>query len=431
MTDRQFGIETLCLHAGAQPDAATGARALPIHQTTSFVFDSAEHAASLFNLQTFGNVYSRIGNPTVAAFEERMAALEGGRAAVAAATGLAAQIVALLTLCQAGDRIVAARSLYGGSFSQLDVSLRKLGIETVFVDSDDPENFRAALSDNTRCIFAETVANPRLNVLDIAAVAGVAHDHRVPLIIDNTVPSPYLCRPFEHGADIVVHALTKYLGGHGNSIGGCIVDSGKFPWAEHKERFKRLNTPDVSYHGVVYTEALGPAAYIGRARVVPLRNTGAAISPFNSFLILQGIETLALRMDRICKNTLAVANYLKGHAKVGWVNYAGLPDHADHALVQKYMGGRASGILTFGVAGGMAGGARFQDALKLVTRLVNIGDAKSLACHPASTTHRQLSAEEMKKAGVSEDMVRLSIGIEHIEDLKEDLDQALHGAQGS
>jgi len=294
-----------------------------------------------------------------------------------------------------------------------------------FADYRDPASFKPLIDEKTKAIYCESIGNPLGNVVDIAALADIAHAAGVPLIVDNTVPTPYLCRPFEHGADIVVHSLTKYLGGHGTSIGGAIVDSGKFPWAEHKQKFRRLNEPDVSYHGVVYTEALGPAAYIGRARVVPLRNMGAAISPFNSFLILQGIETLPVRMERICENTLAVAQFLQQHPKVSWVNYAGLPDHPEHALAQKYMAGRASGILTFGIRGGAAAGARFQDALKLITRLVNIGDAKSLACHPASTTHRQLSPEELKKAGVSEDMVRLSIGLEHIDDLTADLEQAL------
>ena len=429
MADREFGIETLCLHAGQIPDPATGARAVPIYQTTSFVFDSAEHAASLFNLQTFGNVYSRLSNPTVAVLEERLAALEGGRAGLACASGMAAEMLALLTLLRAGDHLLASSTLYGGTYSQFAVTFEQFGIECSFVEPDDPANFARGLRPNTKAIFAETLANPRLNVLDIAAVAAIAHEHGVPLVIDNTLASPYLCRPIEHGADIVVHSLTKYLGGHGNSVGGAIVDSGKFPWAEHKERFPRLNEPDVSYHGVVYTEALGPAAYIGRARVVPLRNMGAAISPMNAFLILQGIETLALRMDRICANALAIAEHLKKHPRVAWVNYAGLSDHPEHGLVQKYMGGKASGIISFGLRSNdtdpRAAGARFLDSLKLFTRLVNIGDAKSLATHPASTTHRQLSAEEMGKAGVSEDLVRLSVGIEHIDDLLADLEQAL------
>lgn len=330
-----------------------------------------------------------------------------------------------MTIAEAGDNIVSVGTLYGGTYNLFAHTLPQFGIQVRFADYRDPQSFKPLIDEKTKAIFCESIGNPLGNVVDLAALAKVAHDAGIPLIVDNTVPTPYLCRPFEHGADIIVHSLTKYLGGHGNSLGGAIVDSGKFPWVEHKERFRRLNEPDVSYHGVVYTEALGDAAFIGRARVVPLRNTGGAISPFNSFLILQGIETLALRMDRICENTLAVAQYLKQHPKVSWINYAALPEHPDYPLIQKYMTGRASGILTFGIEGGAAAGARFQDALKLITRLVNIGDAKSLACHPASTTHRQLSPEELKKAGVSEDMVRLSIGIEHIDDLKEDLQQAL------
>ncbi len=364
-------------------------------------------------------------NPTNAVLEQRLAALEGGIGALAVASGMAAISYAVQTITESGDNIVSSSTLYGGTYNLFAHTLPQLGIETRFADPSKPADFAKLIDGRTKAVFCESIGNPLGNVTDFAALATVAHDHGVPLIVDNTVPSPYLCRPIEHGADIIVHALTKYLGGHGNSIGGAIIDSGKFPWAQHKARFRRLNEPDVSYHGVVYTEALGPAAYIGRARVVPLRNTGAALSPFNAFLILQGIETVALRMDRICDNTLAIARHLKGHPKVKWVNYAGLPEHADHALVQRYMGGRASGILTFGVAGGREGGARFQDALKLITRLVNIGDAKSLACHPASTTHRQLSAEELVKAGVTEDTVRLSIGIEHIDDLLADLDQAL------
>jgi O-acetylhomoserine (thiol)-lyase len=430
MTDRQYGIETLCLHAGAQPDAATGARALPIHQTTSFVFDSAEHAASLFNLQTFGNVYSRIGNPTVAAFEERMAALEGGRAAVAAATGLAAQIVALLTLCQAGDRIVAARSLYGGSFSQLDVSLRKLGIETVFVDSDDPENFRAALSDNTRCIFAETVANPRLNVLDIAAVAKVAHDHRVPLIIDNTVPSPYLCRPFEHGADIVVHSATKFLGGHGTTLGGVVIESGKFDWGNGK--FPGMTEPSAGYHGVKFYETFGDFGFTMKARMETLRTFGPALSPFSAWQLMQGIETLPLRMQRHCENALAVARHLQKHPRVAWVNYPGLPESPGHALAQRYLGSArhpgAGALLCFGVKGGQEAGERFIDALQFCSHLANIGDAKTLVIHPASTTHRQLGEADQQASGVTPDLVRLSVGLETIDDILWDLDQALERA---
>ncbi|MBP7049312.1 O-acetylhomoserine aminocarboxypropyltransferase/cysteine synthase family protein, partial [Thauera sp.] len=379
----------------------------------------------LFDLKVQGNIYTRIMNPTTAVLEQRVAQLEGGIGALAVASGMAAITYAIQTIAEAGDNIVSASTLYGGTYNLFAHTFPQFGIEVRFADYRDLDSFAALIDARTKAIYCESVGNPLGNVTDIGRLAEIAHKAGVPLIVDNTVPSPYLCRPFEHGADIVVHALTKYLGGHGNSIGGAIVDSGKFPWAEHKARFKRLNEPDVSYHGVCYTEALGAAAFIGRARVVPLRNTGAAISPFNSFLILQGIETLALRMDRICTNTFKVAEYLKKHAKVEWVNYAGLPDHADHALVQKYMGGRASGILSFGVKGGFEAGGRFQDALKLITRLVNIGDAKSLACHPASTTHRQLSPAELAKAGVSPDMVRLSIGIEHIDDIVADLEQAL------
>ena len=364
-------------------------------------------------------------NPTTDVLEKRVAELEGGIAGLALASGMAAITYAIMTIAEAGDNIVSASTLYGGTYNLFAHTLPQYGIATRFADYRTPEAFEALIDEKTKAIFCESIGNPLGNITDFEKLADIAHRHGVPLIVDNTVPSPYLCRPIEHGADIVVHSLTKYLGGHGNSIGGIIVDSGKFPWAEHKDRFRRLNEPDVSYHGVVYTEALGAAAYIGRARVVPLRNTGAAISPFNSFLILQGIETLALRMDRICDNALKVANFLLNHPNVAWVNYAGLENHGDKHLVDKYLGGRASGILTFGVKDGRAGGERFQDALKLITRLVNIGDAKSLACHPASTTHRQLSPAELLNAGVSEDMVRLSIGIEHIDDILADLDQAL------
>jgi len=418
-------LETIAVHGGYSPDPTTKAVAVPIYQTTSYAFDDTQHGADLFDLKVQGNIYTRIMNPTTAVLEQRVAELEGGIGALAVASGMSAITYAIQTIAEAGDNIVSASTLYGGTYNLFAHTLPQFGIQVRFADYRDPDSFAALIDERTKAIFCESVGNPLGNVTDIGRLAEIAHKAGLPLIVDNTVPSPYLCRPFEHGADIVVHALTKYLGGHGNSIGGIIVDSGKFPWAEHKARFKRLNEPDVSYHGVVYTEALGAAAFIGRARVVPLRNTGAAISPFNSFLILQGIETLALRMDRICTNTIKVAEYLKQHAKVEWVNYAGLPDHADHGLVQKYMGGRASGILSFGVKGGFEAGGRFQDALKLITRLVNIGDAKSLACHPASTTHRQLSPAELAKAGVSPDMVRLSIGIEHIDDIIADLEQAL------
>jgi O-acetylhomoserine (thiol)-lyase len=420
-------IETIAVHGGYTPDPTTKAVAVPIYQTVAYAFDNTQHGADLFDLKVAGNIYSRIMNPTNGVLEARVAALEGGIGALAVASGMAAISYAIQTIAEAGDNIVSASTLYGGTYNLFAHTFPQMGIEARFADPRDPASFARLIDARTKAVFCESVGNPLGNVTDIAALAAVAHAHGVPLIVDNTVPSPYLCRPFEHGADIVVHSLTKYLGGHGTTIGGAIVDSGKFPWAEHKERFRRLNEPDVSYHGVVYTEALGAAAYIGRARVVPLRNMGAALSPMNAFQILQGIETLALRMDRICENALRVAGHLKAHAKVGWVNYAGLPDHADHALVQKLMGGRASGIISFGLkaADSRAAGARFQDALKLFTRLVNIGDAKSLACHPASTTHRQLNPAELAKAGVKEDMVRLSVGIEHIDDLLEDLEQAL------
>ena len=423
-------IETLAVHAGYSPDPTTKAVAVPIYQTVAYAFDSAQHGADLFDLKVAGNIYTRIMNPTQAVLEERVAALEGGIAALALASGQAAITYAIQTIAEAGDNIVSASTLYGGTYNLFAHTFPQMGITVRFANPADPASFAALIDERTKAVYCESVGNPLGNVTDIAALAQVAHAAGVPLIVDNTVPSPALCRPFEHGADIVVHSLTKYLGGHGTSIGGAIVDSGKFPWAEHKARFKRLNEPDVSYHGVVYTEALGAAAYIARARVVPLRNMGAALSPMNAFQILQGIETLALRMDRICDNAVKVAQHLKHHPKVAWVNYAGLADHADHALVQQLMGGRASGIISFGLKAedseaARAAGARFQDALQLFTRLVNIGDAKSLACHPASTTHRQLNPEELAKAGVKVEMVRLSVGIEHIDDLLADLDQAL------
>jgi len=418
-------LETIAVHGGYSPDPTTKAVAVPIYQTTSYAFDDTQHGADLFDLKVAGNIYTRIMNPTTDVLEKRVAELEGGLAGLAVASGMAAITYAVMTIAEAGDNIISAATLYGGTYNLFAHTLPQYGINVCFADYRDPAAFEQLIDDKTKAIFCESVGNPLGNITDFEVLAEIAHRHGIPLIVDNTVPSPYLCRPIEHGADIVVHSLTKYLGGHGNSIGGVIVDSGKFPWAEHKDRFRRLNEPDVSYHGVVYTEALGAAAYIGRARVVPLRNTGAAISPFNSFLILQGIETLALRMDRICGNTVKVAQFLQNHSKVAWVNYAGLDEHPDKPLVDKYMGGRASGILTFGLKEGRKAGENFQDALKLFTRLVNIGDAKSLACHPASTTHRQLSPEELVKAGVTQEMVRLSIGIEHIDDLLEDLEQAL------
>ena len=423
-------IETIAVHGGYTPDPTTKAVAVPIYQTVAYAFDNTQHGADLFDLKVPGNIYTRIMNPTNGVLEARVAALEGGIGALAMASGMAAITAAIQTIAEAGDNIVSTTTLYGGTYNLFAHTFPQQGITVRFADGSDPASFAKLIDERTKAVFCESIGNPLGNVTDIGALAQVAHAAGVPLIVDNTVPSPYLCRPFEHGADIVVHALTKYLGGHGTTLGGIIVDSGKFPWAEHKARFKRLNEPDVSYHGVVYTEALGAAAYIGRARVVPLRNMGAALSPMNAFQILQGIETLALRMDRICENAVKIAAHLKKHPKVAWVNYAGLPDHKDHALVQKYMGGRASGIISFGLKSDdpIAAGTRLQDALQLFTRLVNIGDAKSLACHPASTTHRQLNAEELARAGVSTDMVRLSVGIEHIDDLLEDLEQALAAA---
>jgi O-acetylhomoserine (thiol)-lyase len=418
-------FDTLAVHAGYTPDPTTKSVAVPIYQTTSYAFDDTQHGADLFDLKVAGNIYTRIMNPTSDVLEQRLAALEGGIAALTVASGMAAITYAILTIAESGDNIIATGALYGGTYNLFAHTLPQYGITVRFIDADDIDAVAANTDERTKAVFCESIGNPLGNVVDFAALADAAHAQGLPLIVDNTVPTPYLTRPIEHGADIVVHALTKYIGGHGTSIGGAIIDSGNFPWAEHKARFRRLNEPEVSYHGVVYTEALGPAAYIGRVRTVLLRNTGAAISPFNSFLILQGLETLALRMDRHVDNAVAVANYLKAHPKVKWVNYAGLPDHPGHALIQKYFGGKASGLLTFGVEGGREAGGRFQDAVKLFTRLVNIGDAKSLVCHPASTTHRQLSSDELKKAGVTEDTVRLSVGIEHIDDLIADLEQAL------
>ena len=427
MSNPSWKPETIAVHGGYKPDPTTRAVAVPIYQTVAYAFDSTQHGADLFDLKVPGNIYTRIMNPTTDVLEQRVAALEGGIGALALASGQAAVTYAIQTIAEVGDNIVSASALYGGTFNLFAHTLPQFGIETRFADYKDPESFGKLIDERTKAVFIESIGNPLGNITDIEAVAKIAHAHGVPLIVDNTVATPHLLRPIEHGADIVVHSLTKYLGGHGNSIGGAIVDSGKFPWAEHKQRFRRLNEPDVSYHGVVYTEALGPAAYIGRARVVPLRNTGAALSPFNAFLILQGIETFTLRMERIIQNTLAVATYLQQHPKVARVNYAGLPDHAEHALAQKYLGGHGSGLFTFELRGGLEAGAAFLDALQLFLRLVNIGDTRSLATHPASTTHRQLSPEELAKAGVSKDTVRLSIGIEHVDDLIADLEQALAG----
>ena len=422
-------LETLAVHGGYSPEPTTKAVAVPIYQTTSYAFDNAQHGADLFDLKVAGNIYTRIMNPTTDVLEKRIAALEGGIGGLALASGMAAITYAIQTITEAGDNILSASQLYGGTYNLFAHTFPQQGISTRFFDIADPGAIAHLADARTKAVFVESIGNPSGRVADIAALAQAARAVGVPLIVDNTVATPYLLRPLDFGADIVVHSLTKYLGGHGNSVGGAIVDSGRFPWAEHAQRFALLSTPDPSYHGVVYTEALGPAAYLGRARVVPLRNTGAALSPLNAFLILQGIETLALRMDRINDNTAAVAAYLSTHPAVTWVRYAGLPDHPDHALAKRYLKGRPSGVLSFGIQGGRAAGERFLDALGLFVRLVNIGDAKSLATHPASTTHRQLSPAELAQAGVSEDMVRLSIGIEHIDDLRADLEQALGQAR--
>ncbi len=421
-------LETLAIHAGYQPDPTTKAVAVPIYQTTSYAFDNTQHGADLFDLKVEGNIYTRIMNPTTAVLEQRVAALDGGIGGLALASGMAAITYAIQTLASVGDNIVSINKLYGGTYNLFAHTLPKQGIEVRFAPHDDIDALVALIDDNTRAVFCESIGNPLGNIVDMRALADAVHAKGVPLIVDNTVATPALLRPIELGADIVVYSLTKYMGGHGTTIGGAIVDSGNFPWAEHKDRFPMLNEPDPSYHGVNYVEAMGKAAYIARARVVPLRNTGAAISPMNAFMILQGIETLALRMERHCDNAQKVAEYLSAHPQVAWVNYAGLADNAGHALAKQYMGGRASSIMSFGIKGGVEAGTRFIDALQLVTRLVNIGDAKSLACHPASTTHRQLNDAELKAAGVSRDMVRLSVGIEHIDDILADLKQALDAA---
>ncbi len=427
MSDRKFGIETLALHAGQIPDAATGSRAVPLYQTTSFVFDSAEHAASLFNLATFGNVYTRLSNPTTAVFEERMAALENGRACVATASGQAAEATAILTLCEAGDHIVSASTLYGGTYTLFEVNLRRLGIETTFVDPSDPENFRRAITPKTKIVYAETLGNPQLNIIDLEKVAAIAHEAGIPFMVDNTVPSPYLCRPFEWGADIVVHSATKYLGGHGTSMGGAIVESGKFNWADPKTagKFPGMHEPSRGYHGVRFYETFGDFGYTMRARMEVLRTFGPAISPFNSWMLLQGMETLPLRMDRHCENAMKVALFLKDHPRVAWVNYPGLPGDSQHDLAKKYLPKGASGLLNFGVKGGVEAGVKFIEGATFMSHLANIGDAKTLIIHPASTTHRQLSEEEQKRAGVLPDMVRMSVGLESVEDILWDIDQAL------
>ena len=428
MSDRRFGIETLCLHAGQLPDPVTGSRAQPIYQTTSYVFDSADHAASLFNLQTFGNVYSRISNPTVAVFEERVAALENGRAALATSSGMAAQLTAILAIVQPGEHIVSSSLLYGGTYSQFSVTLPKMGIETTFVDPDEPESFRRALRPNTRLVYGETLGNPKINVLDIERVAAIAHEAQIPLMIDNTMPSPYLCRPLDWGADIVVHSATKYMGGHGTTIGGVLVEAGRFDWGNGK--FPDMVLPSKGYHGVKFWETFGDFAYTMKARMEVLRVHGSSLAPLSAWLLLQGLETLHVRMDRHVQNARRVAEFLEAHPHVQWVNWPGLRSSPYYALAKKYLRSidgepGASSVMTFGIKGGAAAGEKFIDCLQFLSHLANIGDAKSLVIHPASTTHRQLSEVEQRAAGVSPEMVRLSIGIESIDDILWDLEQAL------
>ncbi len=417
--------ETIALHAGYEGDPSTKAATTPIYQTTSYTFDNTQHGADLFNLAVPGNIYSRIMNPTNAVLEQRLAELEGGVGALAVASGMAAIRYAIEAIAEVGCNIVSTSQLYGGTYNLFAHTFPRQGLETRFADANDFDRVASLIDENTRALFCESIGNPAGNIVDIERWAEIAHAAGVPLIVDNTVATPLLCRAFDHGADIVVHSLTKYIGGHGTTIGGAIIDSGKFDWSKYPERFAVMNTPDPSYHGVVYTEAMGEAAYIGRCRVVPLRNTGAALSPNSAFQIMQGLETLALRMERHCENALAVAEHLSQHPQVEWVNYAALTDSPHHDTCQKICGGKAAGIVSFGIKGGTEAGGKFIDALQLILRLVNIGDAKSLACHPASTTHRQLNPEELASTGVSEEMVRLSIGIEHIDDILADIDQAL------
>ncbi len=425
--DRTLGFNTRSLHHGYQPDPTTGARAVPIYQSTSFVFKDSDHAARLFALQEFGNIYSRIMNPTNDVLEQRVASLENGVAGLATASGQAAQFLTVNGLLEAGDEMVAATTLYGGTYTQFDVSFRRMGYQTVFVEPDDPENFRKAITKKTRCLYAETISNPRGNVVDIEAVAKIAHEHNLPLVIDNTFATPYLCRPIDHGADIVVHSLTKFMGGHGNSIGGMIVDGGKFDWK--KGPFPQINQPSPAYHGMNIADVFGPIAFIIRARVEALRDLGPCLSPFNAFLFLQGIETLGLRMDRHVFNALAVAKFLQGRPDVAWVKYPGLPDSPYHALAKKYLPKGAGAVFSFGIKGGAEAGKKFVDHLKVFSHLANVGDARSLVIHPASTTHQQLNAAQQKAAGVEPDMIRLSVGLEDLDDLQWDLDQALAASQ--
>lgn len=425
--DREFGIETLCLHAGHIPDEATGARAVPIYQTSSFVFDDPDHAASLFNLQTFGNIYSRLSNPTNAVFEERIAALEAGTAALAVSSGMAASTIALLTLCEAGDHVVAVKTLYGGTHSLFDFNFKRMGIDVTLVDPDDMESIAAAIKPNTKVVYGETIGNPTMNVLDIAAISDVAHSFGIPFMIDNTFPTPYICRPFDWGADIVIHSATKFLGGHGTTIGGVIVESGKFPW--DNGNFPGMTEPSDGYHGVRFYETFGDFGYTMRARLEQLRILGPTLSPFNSFLLLQGIETLPVRMERHCENALAVAKFLDEHKLINWVKYPGLPSDKYYSLKEKYMPKGASGVLAFGVKGGAAAGAKFIESVQFLSHLANVGDAKTLVIHPASTTHRQMSEEHQLSAGISPDMVRISVGLETLDDILWDIDQALSLSQ--
>ena len=423
-------LESLALHHGYKSDPTTKAAAVPIYQTTSYTFDDTQHGADLFDLKVAGNIYTRIMNPTTDVLEQRLAEMEGGIASLAVASGMAAITYAIQCITASGDNIISTSQLYGGTYNLFAHTFPRQGIDVRMASFDDYDGLESLIDDRTRAVFCESIGNPAGNIVDLERLADIAHHHGLPLIVDNTVATPYLCRAFEHGADIIIHSLTKYIGGHGTTIGGVIIDSGKFDWVGNKERFPMLNEPDPSYHGVVYTEALGPAAFIGRCRVVPLRNTGAALAPHSAFLILQGLETLGLRIERHCDNAQAVAEYLNSHPQVEWVRYAGLPDDEYNETCQKITGGKASGILIFGIKGGAEAGARFIDALQMILRLVNIGDAKSLACHPATTTHRQLGPDELAKAGVSEDMVRLSIGIEHVDDIIADIQQALEAAAG-
>jgi O-acetylhomoserine (thiol)-lyase len=415
------------LHAGQRPDPATGARAVPIYQTTSFVFDDTSHAAALFALQRFGNIYTRIMNPTTAVFEERMASLEGGIGALGVSSGQAAQMLTVTGLCQSGDELVSASTLYGGTYTQFDVTFRRLGINTTFVDPDNLENFRKAITPKTRLVYVETIANPRMNIVDLEAVAAIAHEANLPLVVDNTFASPYLCRPFEHGADIVLHSATKFIGGHGTSIGGVIVDSGRFPWSQGT--FPQLTEPSPGYHGLRFTETFGEMAFIVKCRVEGLRDLGPCVSPFNSFLFLQGLETLGMRMERHSSNAAAIAQHLSGHAAVTWVNHPALPSSPYHELAKKYLPRGCGAIFTFGIKGGLDAGKKFIESLQLFSHLANVGDAKSLVIHPASTTHQQLSESDQEAAGVTPDMIRLSVGLEDLEDLLWDLDQALAASQ--